>query len=47
MWRRKGKKEELSNKAVPEFNTAINSRDFHQLFILQKHLEIFLDNFWE
>ena len=39
--------EELSNKAVPEFNTAINSRDFHQLFTLQKHLEIFLDNFWE
>lgn len=49
MWRRNGKKtqEEFSNKAVSEFNTAINSRDFHQLFTLQKQLEIFLDNFWE
>ena len=49
MWRRNGKKtqEEFSNKAVSELNTAINSRDFHQLFTLQKQLEIFLDNFWE
>lgn len=41
------KLKEFSNKAVPELNIAVNSRELHQLFLLYKYLEIFLDNFGE
>lgn len=34
MEKEKGKNSRVSHKAVSKLNTAINSRDFHQLFVL-------------